>query len=214
MTIFWLGCLGQTPGTSDNPGSAGVYNDTTIAPLETQKKVWQWGVTGGLLFSTIEGDLNQDNSYTPDFHAGIYGITEIFSPLGIRLELYYAGLGTGYVSVSDSKLHLNYLITPILITYEIRSGISLGLGPYFGYLLSARQEGDDYVDNITDLISSLDVGGKIGVYFQMGRSVNLSVAFQRGFINTQDGERVSNLKQYNQCVMFTTSVNISSILNR
>jgi hypothetical protein len=164
---------------------------------------------GGLLFSTVEGDNTEDHTYIPDFNLGLFTATEIFPPLGFRLELYYAGLGAGFAGVADSKLHFNYLVLPGLLTYEFRPGFTLALGPYFGFLLNARDRGDDYETNITDQISRLDIGAKIGVYYQISPVLNLSLSYQRGFMNTQSGERVSALKQYNQCVMFTTSINIT-----
>ncbi len=185
---------------------------TEQTPRQTPARTWEFGVMGGFLFSTIEGDLTEQHSYVGDFCAGVYGTVQMFPPLGLMIELYYAGLGTGFVSIGDSKLHLNYLVLPVLLTYEFRPKFTTGLGPYFGFLLNARDQGDDFEENITDLISGLDVGVKIGVYFQVSEVLNLGVSFNRGFINTQSGERVSTFKQYNQSVMFTTSVNLTKIL--
>jgi len=185
---------------------------TEQTPRQTPARTWEFGVMGGFLFSTIEGDLTEQHSYVGDFCAGVYGTVRMFPPLGLMIELYYAGLGTGFASIGDSKLHLNYLVLPVLLTYEFRPKFTTGLGPYFGFLLNARDQGDDFEENITDLISGLDVGVKIGVYFQVSEVLNLGVSFNRGFINTQSGERVSTFKQYNQSVMFNTSVNLTKIL--
>jgi hypothetical protein len=168
---------------------------------------------GGLHFSTIEGDLS-DQTYIPDFHAGVYTETDIFPPLGFRVELYYAGLGTGFASVADSRLKLNYLVLPGMFTYEFRPGITFLLGPYIGYLMKANDKGDDYKEDITESLARIDVGIKIGVYFQVSPVVNLGVAFHRGFINTQSGGRVSTLKQYNQAIIFTTSFNMTELIKR
>ena len=186
--------------------------DSTLIQ-EPKNAVWQWGFMGGLHFSTIEGDLS-DQTYIPDFHAGVYGETDIFPPLGFRVELYYASLGTGFASVADSRLKLNYLVLPGMFTYEFRPGMSFLLGPYIGYLIKANDKGDDYKEDITESLARVDVGIKIGVYFQVSPVVNLGVAFHRGFINTQSGGRVSTLKQYNQAVMFTTSFKITELINR
>jgi len=190
-----------------------IHRDITDS-LKNDKKAWEWGIMGGLLFSTVEGDNTEEHTYIPDFNAGLYATTDIFPPLGFRLEFYYAGLGAGFAGVTDSKLHFNYLVLPALLTYQFAPDFTLGVGPYFGYLINARDHGDDYDEDITDLLARLDIGAKIGVYFQISPVVNLSVSFQRGFINTQSGERVSTLKQYNQCVMFTTSFNVTRIIDR
>jgi len=188
-----------------------IANDEQVSGL-TQNEHWQYGIIGGILFSTIEGDLTDDHSYIGDFSVGIYGSIQIFPPLGLMIELYYAGLGTGFASIGDSKLHLNYLVLPVMFTYEFQPKLSLGLGPYLGYLINAKDQGDDFEEDITDLISSLDVGVKIALYFQIVEAVSLGVSFNRGFINTQNGERVSSFKQYNQSIMFTTSINLTKIL--
>lgn len=181
-------------------------------PELTHARPWEFGLMGGFLFSTIEGDLTDQHSYIGDFSAGAYGSVQIFPPLGLMIELYYAGLGTGFASIGDSKLHFNYLVLPVLFTYEFRPKFTTGLGPYFGILLNARDQGDDFEENITDLITGLDVGVKIGVFYQVSEVINLGVSFNRGFINTQSGERVSTFKQYNQSIMFTTSINLTRIL--
>lgn len=186
-------------------------NDSTDLPVKS-KNPWEIGLLGGALFSTIEGDNTEDHSYLVNFAGGLYGNTAIFEPLGIIIELYYASMGTGFASVADSKRHLNYLVLPAMFSYEFNPGMSLGLGPYFGFLISARDEGDDFKEDITDLISPLDVGVKIGVYFQVSPIVELAVSFNRGFINTQRGGVKSGFKHYNQSVMFTTSVNLSKLL--
>ncbi len=182
------------------------------AGRQTQARQWQFGVLGGYQFSTIEGDLTDNYSYIGNFSAGAYGTAQIFPPLGLMIEFYYAGLGTGFATIGDSKLHFNYLVLPVLFTYEFRPKFTTGLGPYFGFLLNARDQGDDFEENITDLIAGLDVGIKIAVYFQVSEIINLGVSFNRGFINTQSGERVSTFKQYNQSIMFTTSINLTKIL--
>lgn len=198
----------------DRSTSQNLAASTEQTPRQTPERTWELGVMGGFLFSTIEGDLTEQHSYVGNFCAGVYGTVQMFPPLGVMIELYYAGLGTGFVSIGDSKLHLNYLVLPVLLTYEFRPKFTTGLGPYFGFLLNARDQGDDFEENITDLISRLDVGVKIGVYFQVSEVLNLGVSFNRGFINTQSGDRVSTFKQYNQSVMFTTSINLTKIFKR
>lgn len=205
-----------------NKGYAQNINDLdTSIPADTsdlgvirETGKWEYGIAGGFQFSTIEGDITDGHSYIPGFHAGIYGAVEIFSPLGLMVELYYAGLGTGFASFSDSELHLNYLVLPVMFTYDFRPGFSLGIGPYFGFLLSASDKGDDFEEDITDLIAGLDVGVKLGIYYQLGKVVNLGVSFNRGFINTQSGGRNSSFKQYNQSILLTTAVNLSRLLDK
>jgi hypothetical protein len=188
--------------------------DTSDVQTPPPPKPWDFGVTGGLLFSTIEGDLTETHSYVVGFSAGMYGITEIFYPLGLMVELYYAGLGTGFASIGDSKLHFNYLVLPVMFTYQFRPKFTLAVGPYFGFLLSAKDEGDDFKEDISELVNGLDVGVKIGIFYHLSEVVDFGVSFTRGFINTQSGDRVSEFKQYNQSVMFTTSINLTKILKQ
>jgi len=188
----------------------GIDEDST--GVNGEKPKWEFGVFGGLLFSKIGGDLTESHSYKPGFGAGFSGSVEIFHPLGLMVELYYAGLGTGFASIGDNKLNFNYLVLPIMFTHEFRPQLSFAVGPYFGYLAKAFEKGDDFEDDVTNLINRLDVGVKLGLYYQASRSVDLGISFKRGFINTQRGERVSSFKQYNLCLMFTTSVNLSRVL--
>ena len=61
-------------------------------------------------------------------------------------------------------------------------------------------------------MNTLDVGLKIGFHYRLSEVVGMGLYFTRGFINTQSGERVSQFKQYNQSVMFSTSINLTRIL--
>jgi hypothetical protein len=191
-----------------------VSNDSTDNDSEEWKRPWELGVMGGLLFSTVEGDLTETHTYIPDFHAGVFGNVELFYPLGLRVEMYYVGLGTGFVSLGDSKLHFNYLTVPAMFTYQFRPLFQLEVGPYIGVLLNAKDQGDDFKEDITDLVNWLDVGVKIGIRYELSQVVDIGVYFNRGFINTQRGDRVSQFKQYNQCIMFTTCVSITEMLNK
>lgn len=173
--------------------------------------IWNFGVLGGFLFSTIEGEFTENHSYIGNFSGGVYGSTGLFPPLDIRLELYYASIGTGFASVADSKRHLNYLILPILLDYQFKPAVSLGLGPYFGFLINAKDEGDDFTEDITDLIARLDVGVKIGVFFHVSKKLDLGVTFNRGFINTQRGGRAGTIKHYNQSIMFTLGLDLFEV---
>ena len=101
-----------------------------------------------------------------------------------------------------------------MFTYQFRPQFLLEVGPYIGVLLTAKDQGDDFKEDITDLVNWLDVGVKIGVRYELSQMVDIGAYFTRGFINTQRGERVSQFKQYNQSVMFTTSVNLSEILKK
>lgn len=213
--IFWLVLLWVSIFCWIHPKKvqAQELNQDREALQEAQKTVWEWGFIGGLHFSTIEGDL-LDQTYIPYFHAGAFAQTDIFPPLGFRVELYYAGLGTGFAGVADSRLQLNYLVLPAMFSYEFRRGITFIVGPYLAYLIQASDKGDDYQEEITESLARLDVGIKLGVNFQVSTVVNFGVTFHRGFINTQSGGRVSTLKQYNQAVMFSTSISITELIKR
>ena len=188
--------------------------DTSDLGVIRESSKWEYGIAGGFQFSTVAGDKTNSHSYIPGFHAGVFGAVEIFSPLGLMIELYYVGLGTGFASFSDSELHFNYLVLPVMFTYDFRPGFSMGIGPYFGFLLSASDKGDDFEEDISDLIAGLDIGVKLGFYYQISKVVNLGVSFNRGFINTQNGSRNSSFKQYNQSILLTTAINLSRILNK
>ena len=62
--------LGQETITSDN--------DTV--GIEASKRVWQFGLMGGLIFSTVEGDNTESHSYIAGLGAGGYATMEIFLP--------------------------------------------------------------------------------------------------------------------------------------
>ena len=139
----------------------------------------------------------------------MFAINTLFS---IVPQLYYAGFGASVDESSiDQKLKLGYLVLPILVVYAITSQFRVGLGPYFGFLLSAKDKADDFDEDVKDFVSGFDFGVKLSVMYQVSSYLAFSLSFNRGFANIQGS---GSFDQFNQAFMISACYNLAHLLNR
>ena len=73
------------------------------------------------------------------FHLGAYGLIRK-GKLGIQPEIVFSQQGQTYNTQNYSGLrsHLNYINVPIIFKYYPTGGLSLQVGPQFGFLMAAK----------------------------------------------------------------------------
>lgn len=94
----------------------------------------------------------------------------------IQPELLYSGMGFGY---SGSKVTFDYLSVPVLAKFTGASGFGIYAGPQIGFLLSAKDDGDDIKENI----KSTDFSGVFGADYTLSNGINFAARYQLGFSN-------------------------------
>jgi len=183
-----------------------IISVTLMFQSYAQKGEIQLGAKAGLNFATLTGDLDDAKGRT-SFHLG--GIAEIpmTDKLSIQPELLFSSQGATFDS---DALSLNYINVPILAKYYVTEELSLEVGPYVGYLLSANikyeTEGDDLNPNtsgersstkasekedVKDDIKSLDFGLNVGLGYKMPSGLNFAARYVLGLANASDFENSS-----------------------
>ena len=122
-------------------------------------------------------------------------------------ELYYTGKGTDFKDF-DNKLKLGYIMLPIVLLYHINTQFMVGLGPYFGFLLSAKDKNDDGSEDVKDNVSGFDFGMKISALYRATSFLTVSLAFSKGFSNIQSS---GSSDQFNQAFMLAVYYNLTHL---
>lgn len=149
-----------------------------------------FGVKAGVNVSNFAG-----TDESPDFRTGLMvGVAADLSfplfPIGIETGLYYSQKGSEFSAGGVTMAtRLDYLEVPVLAKLSLGPPGPLSLhvlaGPYAGLNINAEQEapGSDAVD-ISDEVTSLDIGGTIGVGASVSAvltKVDVQARYSRGF---------------------------------
>ncbi len=166
----------------------------TAAPLFAEGMMF--GIKGGLNMSNLTGDdatiEDTDPSMKMGFGGGIffnYAFTELFA---IQVEGLYMQKGATYEwsegeesGSVDAKI--DYIAVPLLLKVTIptegKIKPAIFAGPTFGFLMSAKVEGEGGSEDIKDNTESMDIGilggAEIGYKLEKGM-IFLSASYEVG----------------------------------
>ena len=149
------------------------------------------GVKGGLNVSNLYVDDVDDENARFGFNVGVYGQVFASETFALQPELLFSTKGSkvdygGGLFDQTLTYNLNYLDLPVLAVFKLGKAAEIHVGPYVGYLLSAKisHDGDlgsgtDDIDR--DQLKSFDYGlsGGFGLNFgsfQVGARYNYGLA--------------------------------------
>lgn len=149
----------------------------------------RFGVKGGLNVSNFTGYQEDVKSLT-GFHIGGFTELKLTKKFAIQPEFLFSTQGTiveGFNGDSNSTIKLNYLNIPVLAKYYITDAFTVEAGPQIGFLLSAKNQGDD----IHDFYKTLDFGLNLGCGYEFTDNISLGVRYTVGLTNVADNSDVS-----------------------
>lgn len=117
-----------------------------IATSQAQTGV-QFGLKTGVSMAVLDGTINQETKYKPGLHLGTVMRWRPSTRVAIQPELVYSRQGSsnemtvGRGITLENKTKLSYLNLPILLKVYLGEVVNLQVGPQFGLLLGARQDG-------------------------------------------------------------------------
>ncbi len=158
----------------------------------------KFGPLLGLNLANQAGDV-EDNAIKLGFHVG--GVVGIGLTEKLTLEpgIQFSMKGSQSSEDSKYKLNLNYIDIPVNLRYyfgEDQTGFNIGVGPYFGFLMSAKAKADDDDTDVKDFINGLDLGLNVGLGYQLEGGFGFGASYGLGFANTIkdpiDDEKATN----------------------
>jgi hypothetical protein len=132
----------------------------------------KFGVKGGLNFASVIGAESSQLEPITAFHFG--GMAEIFisEKFSLQPELMYSGQGFSDGGIID----LHYLNVPLMAKYYVAKRISLEAGPQIGFLLNAREGGE----NLKDHDNNVDLGVNFGLGYKLDNGLNFGMRYNLG----------------------------------
>lgn len=158
-----------------------------------------FGVKAGVNLASINGDDAEDYSGLTSFHAGVVAEIPISDQFSFQPELVYSAQGAELSGGGDtSKYKLDYLNIPLMAKYEVTQGLNLEAGPQIGFLLSAKDEFDEFdesgEEDIKEFFNSIDFGVGVGINYAMETGLNFGARYNLGISDINDGFELSTLQ--------------------
>lgn len=151
----------------------------------------RFGVKAGLNVSNFTGYQEDVKSLT-GFHIGGFTELKVAKKFAIQPEFLFSTQGTtieGFNGNSNSSIKLNYLNIPVLGKYYITDAFTVEAGPQIGFLLSAKNKGED--DH--DYYKTLDFGLNVGCGYGFTDNISLGVRYTFGLTNVADNSELSTV---------------------
>jgi hypothetical protein len=134
-----------------------------------------FGVKGGININELSvsgssvGDPYKTNMA---FHVGVYAQLKLSDDkLSLIPELQFSQRGA---NVNGTRINLNYLELPILISYKLNKQLRIELGPTVGYKISAVAKGGGSSNNVDAIWDkNFDLGIAPGIRFYVSEKVSI-----------------------------------------
>lgn len=147
----------------------------------------KWGVKGGLNLTKVT--KWDDQKLKPSFYLGGLALFEINDYFAIQPELIYSRQGSKMkYSVDGHSVkawnRLNYLNIPIIAKLYILEGLSIDVGPQFGFLLNGKTKtkagGETAKTSTSDAYKTFDVSFAMGATYALFYNINVSAKYNLG----------------------------------
>lgn len=160
---------------------------TTIAILAfsfMNAQETRFGIKGGLNLTTFAGGNYNDAKSLVGFQVGGFAEIKIIERLAIQPEVLFSTQGAkfdgGFDGDFDAKL--NYINIPVLAKFYITKQFTVEAGPQIGFLVSAKQDGDD----AKDFYKSTDFGFNFGAGYNFTDNLSVGLRYTVGLSNIGD----------------------------
>lgn len=171
----------------------------------------KFGFKGGVNYSNMAGNLEDENLYSNKFafHGGIVTQLNLLGDLlSVNPELFYSQKGYNYLNQEavingvehedKAKRNYSYLDLPLLLKVKV-SGFFVEGGPQVGYLVSIQDKKEKSVNNIEDKevqwlskkgMPEWEAGYVAGLGFQANNGLSLGLRYN-GRLDSLANEKAS-----------------------
>ena len=160
----------------------------------TAQKI-NFGIKAGLNMSMLTGSKDQIMSSNNGFFGGAILEYKILGKMAIQPEILFSAQGAKLESKDltfSITRKMDYLILPIMVKYYIKSGLFVEAGPQAGFLISANQDVENRITNIStsedikEATKDLDMAANVGIGYELLDKVVAQVRYCIGITNTSD----------------------------
>lgn len=154
----------------------------------------EWGAKAGLnlaKFSKVD-----DLKMRAGFHVGVFAEKVVSDFFGVQGELLYSQMGAK-VKILDvsSTTKYDYLTLPVLAKFYVLEGLSVDLGPQFGYMISAKQDKKSVYDGI-DGKYKFDTSFGMGLSYKIGGCFDVTGRYLLGLTKLGESDSKNSVIQF------------------
>jgi opacity protein-like surface antigen len=143
----------------------------------------EFGAKLAINYANLYGDYDGDDSgVTSLINFGVMSEIHINEKFSFQPEIMYSMQGFSTGNGDDDLVNLNYLNVPLMGKYYITKGFSVEAGPQIGFLLSAKNDGDD----VKSSFKGLDLGVNFGLGYKLENGLNFGARYNLGVSNIND----------------------------
>ena len=164
-----------------------------LITLSSNAQKINFGIKAGLNMSMLTGSKDQIMSSTNGFFAGTLLEFKILEKIALQPELLFSAQGAKFESKDltfSTTRKMDYLILPIMVKYYIKSGLFVEAGPQVGFLLSANQDVENRItnistsENIKDATKDFDMAANVGIGYDILDKIVTQIRYCIGITNT------------------------------
>ena len=141
----------------------------------------QIGIRAGINMANFSGDV-EGNETNLGFHFGLDYETMLGSSMTFTPGLLYSGKGAKD-DASDVASNLSYLEIPLDLGFAFGEAFSVKVGPYLGFLMSAKAGDLD----LKEAYNSLDFGLNLGLNYDV-QQFTVGAGYGLGLANVADSD--------------------------
>src|SRR5882672_6408902 len=153
------------------------------------------GIKGGLNFSTIHPEGNSNPDLRTGFHVGMLWHVPLGQGIAFQPELVYSLQGA--TLSNNEKLNLGYINAPFLLQVMVGRGFRLEAGPQLGFLISARTQSGNTLENVRQSYKTIDAALAVGFGFLGRTGLGFDARYNYGLstINKSGGDVANRVFQ-------------------
>ena len=149
----------------------------TVAAFSQAKL--ELGLKVGANFASANVDNINSDGIT-SFHGGAYLLAKLGN-IGVQPELLFSKQGSEFTG--GSEIDLNYVNIPVMLKFYLPLGLNLQVGPQFGVLTGAEDEGGT---DIKDRFKNSDLSAAFGAGWDAPFGLNLTARYILGLSDIND----------------------------
>ena len=147
------------------------------------------GPVAGANIANLSGDDADDTSTLFGFHLGWFVNFDVTDNITVQPQVLYSGKGANIeILGEDFPLNLNYIEIPIWGRYNLESGLHFDFGPYIGFLMGAKLDGESEIGDtkVKDSYTGTDFGIGIGLGYELESGLGFAANYDMGLSNIAD----------------------------
>ena len=155
-----------------------------MAFMSVSAQETRFGVKAGVNLSNLTGDAEDAKSLV-GFQVGGFAEIKLTEKFAIQPEVLFSTQGAKFEGTdgdSDYNTKLNYINVPVLAKYFVTEAFTVEAGPQIGFLVSAKDDGED----TKDYYKSVDFGFNFGAGYNFTENLSLGLRYTLGLSSVAD----------------------------